>query len=579
MFEEAPSRMQNDSFRAFWKALRRHWWLVALCLILVPAAAYGYSRTRTKQYTATASILVRDPSLTAQLATSSSSSAPSSQGTSVLADVTNLASEDVVAQQTARALGPGYAGKGLPGTVTPGNAGGSDILTISAVESSPALAAHVANTYARQFIKFQTSADVANIRTEIADLEAQLGSGAPGGTAGSSTGAPVAPAPAGAAGAPTRSFLQQRLTQLETQAALQNANLQVVVQAAAPKSPSSPGTPKIVAIGVGLGFVLGMLLVVLFAVVDRRLRDPGEVEAILDIPVLGVIQQSRALGRRWGRKPKRLKPIDIESFAMVYANMRHYTRGAIRSVLVTSPRGGEGKSTVAWNLAATAARAGAKVLLIESDMRRPSIGPRLGLEPGPGLVDVLNDQASLADAAVPLDLSDYELNRIRELNGDGDGSLDSPELVIDADVVVEGPAHNGLGNGNGDVAVIPSPARLSVLFAGDARSASGAVARSPLNLLSSSRMANLIRAAEKEYDLVVIDSPPASVVCDAIPLIKHVSGVLVITRAGRSTREEAQHLREQLHHLRARIVGAVVNGADSLDDHYQYSSTYLRHGV
>src|SRR5947209_9871805 len=147
MFEEAPSRIQHDSFRVFWKALRRHWWLVALCLILVPAAAYGYSRTRTKQYTATASILVRDPSLTAQLAASSTSSASSSQGTSVLADVTNLASESVVAQQTARALGPRYASKGLPGTVTPSNDGSSDILTIAAAENSPGLAAQVANTY------------------------------------------------------------------------------------------------------------------------------------------------------------------------------------------------------------------------------------------------------------------------------------------------------------------------------------------------------------------------------------------------------------------------------------------------
>jgi Mrp family chromosome partitioning ATPase len=84
----------------------------------------------------------------------------------------------------------------------------------------------------------------------------------------------------------------------------------------------------------------------------------------------------------------------------------------------------------------------------------------------------------------------------------------------------------------------------------------------------------VLRAAEERYDLVVMDTPPMSVVSDAIPLIREVSGVIVVTWLGKSTRESLTHLRKQLEHLKAPILGVVVNAFKADSSAYGYGYAY-----
>src|SRR5207247_10152026 len=92
----------------------------------------------------------------------------------------------------------------------------------------------------------------------------------------------------------------------------------------------------------------------------------------------------------------------------------------------------------------------------------------------------------------------------------------------------------------------------------------------PTDLIESERMREIIRAAERDYDLVVIDTPPTSVVSDAIPLVKEVSGVLIVARMGKTTRESAAHLRQQLENLEANTLGVVINSVGRESRHYGY---------
>jgi len=240
--------------------------------------------------------------------------------------------------------------------------------------------------------------------------------------------------------------------------------------------------------------------------------------------------------KTWLQNGKQLKGIDRESFAMVYANMSYYNEQPVRSVLVTSAAAGEGKSTVAWNLAVIAARSGARVLLIEADLRRPAFSSRMRIQPSAGLSDVLQNYIDPVDVLLPV-----------ALNGTDGGQNGS---------AAEGPKGS-----------------LSVLLAGpNSATLSGST---PLALLGSNRMRSVLESAERLHDLVVIDGPPTCLVSDAIPLIKHVSGVLVVTRVRKNTRESARQLRDQLANLRARNLGVVVNGVDALDGYEDSAPAHL----
>jgi capsular exopolysaccharide synthesis family protein len=211
---------------------------------------------------------------------------------------------------------------------------------------------------------------------------------------------------------------------------------------------------------------------------------------------------------------------------MLRANLRYFSVDRpVRSVLVTSAAPGDGKSTVSWNLALAAASTGAKVLLMETDLRHPSLAASAGeLAPAPGLSTVLAGQLEFAEVVqmviVPTRHGPHGSDRAM-------------------DVVVAGP--------------LPP---------------------NPVDLIESERMRSVLREAEEKYDLVVVDTPPTSVVSDAIPLIREVSGVIVVTRLGKSTRESVAHLRKQLDHLDAPTLGVVVNAFNAEGGGYGYGYSY-----
>ena len=134
---------------------------------------------------------------------------------------------------------------------------------------------------------------------------------------------------------------------------------------------------------------------------DRRVKDSGELEDLFELPVLANVPRSRAIGRSDGRALEQLPPGEAESFQMLRANLRFLrTDKELKSVVVTSPGVGDGKSTIAMNLAKADASVGKRVLLIEADMRRPKLGGLLGIGAEAGLAAYLADPSlDLVDVA------------------------------------------------------------------------------------------------------------------------------------------------------------------------------------
>jgi succinoglycan biosynthesis transport protein ExoP len=505
-----PERREDGRFglRSALVVVRRRLWAVLICAILVPASALGFSVIQEKQYTAAASLFFRDPALDQKLF-GSTFLEPSGDPVREAATNLKLVSLRVVAARTAEVVERGLTADEVADKVETSLEGQSDLVSVRATDPSPEFAAILANTFAEEYIEFRREADRAKLREAQQLVQRELD----------------AISPAERENAQGRS-LAERAQQLRILASLQTGNAELVERAEPPRSPSSPKTIRNVVLGGVLGVVLGIGLAFLLDRLDRRLRDPKEIEAAFRRPILGVIPKSRALARQANRQDGVLPAGEQEAFRMLRANLRYFNVDReIQSVLVTSPAPADGKSTVAWNLASAGAGAGGKVLLIEADLRHPSIARAFAhMDPKRGLTTVLAGYASLDEAIqkVPIHQRVY---------GSSSGRF---------------------------MYVLPA----------------GPLPPNPADLIESQRMRELVRQAESDYDLVVIDTPPTSVVSDAIPLVKQVSGVIVVVRLRQSTREAVLHLKDQLEHLGAPTLGVVVNALSRDAGSYGYRYAY-----
>jgi polysaccharide biosynthesis transport protein len=377
--------------------------------------------------------------------------------------------------KTAKALPEsGLTGLEVAKKVSVSPEGESEILAVSATDQDPAFATTLANEFATQFVDF--SREIENDKVVRAQklAEAQfagLSEGEQNGSKGHT--------------------LEQRILELETLSSIQTGRAEVAQTATEPESQSSPNTKKNVALGLVVGILLAIAAIFLREQLDRRIRTAEELEDLYGAPVVAGVPESKNGG---------LDDVAVsEAILMLRANLRYIgPTGDRSSLLLTSAGPEEGKTMVAWSLAQAEAAAGERVLLIEADMRRPSLTRISGTRSADGLGLVLAGGAEPADA-------------IRSLN--------------DVDVLAAGP---------------PPP--------------------NPSELLDSKQMTKLLDWSEAHYDRVIIDTPPAGVVADAVPLFGKVGAVLVVGRLRQATRDGVKDLSELLLRLDAPFVGIVANG-------------------
>jgi capsular exopolysaccharide synthesis family protein len=482
---------------AILRTLRRRAGIIIMCAILVPAAAVAFSVSQQNEYTASASLLFRDPQFDQKLF-GSTAFQPSVDPAREAATNVKLVALEIVAARTANALHGRVTAAQVQAAVAVEPEGQSDVASIRATTTDPRFAATLANTFAQQFILFRREADRSKIASADELVQAQLDR-----------------LPAADRAGDRGRTLRNHAEQLKVLAALQTGNAELVQPARPPTVRSSPKPLRNGIIGGFLGLILGAGLAFLLERFDRRLRTTREIGDAFGRPILGTVPQSRGIAREGVRA---LDAGEQESFRMLRANLRYFNVDSkISSVLITSAAPAEGKSTVAMYLALTAAAGGAHVLLLEADMRKPTLAQRLGISSRDGLSQVLAGARDLGD-------------------------------------VVKHVRLNTGANDTRSVDVLPT----------------GPIPPNPTDLVESDRMRRILRGAEAAYDLVIIDTPPTSIVSDAIPLVNEVSGVIVVSRLGRTTRESAAHLRKQLEQLGANTLGIVVNSVGRRGSGYGY---------
>jgi capsular exopolysaccharide synthesis family protein len=502
----------NQSLELALGGLRRRAPWILLCLVLVTAAAYGFSKREQKKYTATASLVFNDSQANQQAAGLQAVSVNNQQAQ----ENTNLKLVQLgdMAEKTASHLGQGQTRETIKEALSISAQGESNVVNVAATAASPTLAADIANTYANQFVSEQQESNHKYYASALALVNKQLATLTPAQRVGTS----------GLA-------LEGRAQSLGVLAELRNGNVQIAQTALVPTSPSSPKTTRNTALGAVLGLLLGLGIAFLLERFDRRIREPKDLETVYGLPLLGVVPESGALSRstRGTASNGALMGAEAEAFHLIRAHLRYFNVDKeLRTLLVASAAPGDGKTTVARHLASAAARMGARTLLVEADLRRPTMAQQLEIPAGGGLSDVLIGAVAMNDAirSIPVDQPGNDALRARTL-----------------DVLLAG-------------AVLPP---------------------NPAELIESRAMESLLEGARSTYDLIVIDTPPLTVVSDAFPLLGKVDGVIVVGRVGRNRRDVAARLHETLVSAGAPLLGVVANGfkAGRLGSYgYGYSYDY-----
>lgn len=284
--------------------------------------------------------------------------------------------------------------------------------------------------------------------------------------------------------------------------------------ASQPESATSPNTRRVLGIALFAGLGLGLAVAVLRDSLDTKIRSSRDVSQISDLAILGSILFDQTADSQPIVMIDNPGGARAEAVRRLRTNLQFVSApGESRTVLVTSSIAGEGKTTTAINLAVALADAGARVLLIDADLRRPSVGTILGLEGAAGLTSVLIGRVGLDDVIQPW-----------------------------------------------------RGARLDVLT-------SGPVPPNPSELLGSQAMNVVLEQLGRRYEAVVIDCAPLLPVTDAAVLSKKVDGTILVVGAKKTHRAQVRSALDELEAVNADVLGVVLNKVDSKDE-TRYGSSY-----
>jgi capsular exopolysaccharide synthesis family protein len=316
-------------------------------------------------------------------------------------------------------------------------------------------------------------------------------------------------------------------------------NIHVVDYAIAPNAPVGPWRLLNVMLALVLSLSFGVGLALFLEHVDNTVRSVADVEKELSLPALVVIPSAESLTQRrllpaagllqsgnGANQPLLLSNADARSpLAEAYRKLRtsmllSTAQNTPQTILVTSSIPGEGKTTTAINIAVSLAQTGAKVLLVDADMRRPSLHSIFKVQNGRGLSSLLSN---------------------------GTGYVDALEMIEQ---------HQTSG--------------LHLLTSGPESS-------NPAELLGSEKMLRLVAFLETTFTHVVIDSPPIASFTDSVILSSVVDGVLLVVHGGRSSREIVQLSQKVLQGVGAKILGVVLNNVNlPAHERYYYDERYYQ---
>jgi Mrp family chromosome partitioning ATPase/capsular polysaccharide biosynthesis protein len=508
---------EDDAFRRYAATLQLHRWLIVICVLVGTGAAIAYATTAKSVYKAEADLFISPVSSADTVTVALGLITASGNPTSDIETAAQLVTTINAARAVQTTLRLHDSPQQILNAVTAQPVAQSDIVALTAQAGGRQAAANLANAFVNTVILQRTAQLHALIRREIANVHAQL------------IATPPRSADAG--------VLSAQLAQLGAVLNGPLPDMRVSTMAVPPTARSSPRITLDVLGGVLGGLALGLALAFVLAFVDVRVRSQQQLQRLFRLPVLGLVPREgrapRGLGRlivrlpvvgilaerqrvrrSVPRAPETLSPHALEAYrtlrATLLASRPQLDRS--RSILVTSASAGEGKTTTAINLAFSLATSGKKVILIEADVRRPSIAKALGLKSR--LVKSRHDLSSVLTKQVSLSAA----------------LVDSPSHGANLRFLL---AHSQAEPGPmiGDALLLPTAAVL-------------------------------LSEALEMAEYVIVDSPPLAEVIDALELARLVDDLLIVVRLAQTRVPRLLRLGELLARTDIIPVGIALIGVE-----------------
>jgi succinoglycan biosynthesis transport protein ExoP len=442
-FYDLEGKADPVELRDYIRIVRKSWVLIAVLFFLGIGAAAGYSIVQTPKYSSSAKVFV-STSGGSSVSDLQQGNTFTQQRVKTYADLTTT---PIVLLPVISELGLDLSSTELANTITASAPLDTTLIEISVTNVDAALSAEIATAVSENLAKA-----VENIETASS-----------------------------------------------TEGAESPVKLTLVQHAEVPQAPVSPNVPLNIALGALIGLALGIGLAVLKEALDNRIRNERDIELISEAPILGgIVFDPRASERPLivhddPRSPR------AESFRTLRTNLQFLDIGREnRSFVVTSSIQGEGKSTTVANLAITLADAGARVLVVDADLRRPKLHEYLGLEGAVGLTDLLIGRAEPADVIQPW--------------------------------------------GKGDLFVLPA----------------GKIPPNPSELLGSEALVTLLAEFNRAFDIVLFDSAPLLPVTDGAILARLVGGTIVVCAAGKTHKGQLKGALANLSNVDTPVSGIVI---------------------
>src|SRR4051794_23388757 len=497
------------TLRDYLRVVRQRRLLILLCAAVFTVAGIAIGLSQDDKFRTASALRFTDPNNV--FSTIGDTAVPTNQ----LPQVAVQRAVDVQGKQIASAARRAV-GKTAPVTVTARDEPRTSLVVIETTSTDAAAAAKWANEWAKQAKRITTRQAQQSFLRAAAALRKQRDA--------------LGKQPEDLT---TRATLTRRVSTLQTAAAVV-APAQIVRRAAVPGQPYAPDRKRDALVGLLLGLTIGLVAAFVLDALDRRVRRPVEIETDLHAPVLGHIYSGAMRSTPFvvnGKTPHRSwvpgrggnDDSALEGFQILRTNLESLQDGEVHTIMVTSALPGEGKSTVAVGLAGASVLTGRMTLLVECDLRRPSLHEKLDIPREPGLGDYLSGVAGPEEVLRVVSLSQRT-----------------------------GPA--------GDLVVIPA----------------GAAREESTKLLSSERFVDFLNQVRSTYDVIILDTGPVLSVADPRDIARHADAVLLCVRAAHTTRDQARAAKAALDQATNKPAGVVVTDVRPAEDetHGYYSYGY-----